>query len=202
MTRRSQAAVLLLALGAATAEAQPPARPPQSPQVPAPSADTLRPPISSRRAFLYSLAVPGWGQARLGRPSAAAVYAGFEMIAIAMLQKTRARVHEAERGHRLTRVNSWRVDGTGRPVFDSTGAPIALDSVPSPYVPEDGEEGRGLLKARKLQVEDWITLLIFNHLFSAADAFVAAQLWDLPKRLELRTLPSGERALLVRLTFR
>ena len=36
------------------------------------------------------------------------------------------------------------------------------------------------MSARKTHVEDWEAALVFNHLISAADAFVAAQLWDLP----------------------
>ena len=36
-----------------------------------------------------------------------------------------------------------------------------------------------------------MALLIFNHLFSGADAFVAAQLWDLPANVAIRWLPGG-----------
>src|SRR5688572_9527137 len=43
----------------------------------------------------------------------------------------------------------------------------------------------GRVRARKQHVEDWVALLIFNHLFAAADAFVAAQLWDVPARVSV-----------------
>ena len=33
--------------------------------------------------------------------------------------------------------------------------------------------------------------LVFNHLFAGADAFVAAQLWDLPAQVSLRAAPRG-----------
>jgi hypothetical protein len=42
------------------------------------------------------------------------------------------------------------------------------------------------VRARKQHVEDWVALLIFNHLFAAADAFVAAQLWDVPARVSVQ----------------
>ena len=36
----------------------------------------------------------------------------------------------------------------------------------------------GRVRLRKAQVEDWAALIFFTHLFSAADAFVSAHLWD------------------------
>ena len=36
-----------------------------------------------------------------------------------------------------------------------------------------------------------IAMLVFNHLFSGADAFVSSQLWDLPAQVEMRALPRG-----------
>ncbi len=36
-----------------------------------------------------------------------------------------------------------------------------------------------------------MAVLIFNHLFAGADAYVAAQLWDLPGKVALRQLPFG-----------
>ena len=47
-------------------------------------------------------------------------------------------------------------------------------------------------------IEDWIALLVFNHLVSGADAFVAAHLWDLPAQVSTsesapRTLNVGIR---------
>jgi hypothetical protein len=47
------------------------------------------------------------------------------------------------------------------------------------------------VKARRLHFEDWIAMLAFNHLFSAADAYVSAHLWDLPAQVEMRALPRG-----------
>jgi hypothetical protein len=125
------------------------------------------------------------------------------MLSLGMLQKTGGRRREAERGLNLVVINSYRVDpSNGRPLLDADNKPIPADTVANPYAPGDEDESRGLVKARKLQYEDWITLLIFNHLFSGADAFVAAQLWDLPQRVEFRRLPGGSHALLFRIPFR
>ena len=44
---------------------------------------------------------------------------------------------------------------------------------------------------RQSQVEDWAAFLIANHLFSGADAFVAANLWELPAQLQVRVTPQG-----------
>jgi hypothetical protein len=40
-------------------------------------------------------------------------------------------------------------------------------------------------------VEDWIAFIIANHLFSGADAYVAAHLWDLPTQIEVKPAPGG-----------
>ena len=45
--------------------------------------------------------------------------------------------------------------------------------------------------ARKQEVQDWLVLLVFNHLFAGAEAFVAAQLWDFPVQAELRPVAGG-----------
>ena len=45
------------------------------------------------------------------------------------------------------------------------------------------------MHARQLHVEDWVAVILFNHLFSGADAFVAANLWDLPA--EMAVIPTS-----------
>jgi hypothetical protein len=44
---------------------------------------------------------------------------------------------------------------------------------------------------KKQEVQDWLVLLVFNHLFAGAEAFVAAQLWDFPAKAEIRAVPGG-----------
>ncbi len=39
--------------------------------------------------------------------------------------------------------------------------------------------------------EDWIVLLVFNHLFSGAEAYVSAHLWDFPGALRIQAAPGG-----------
>jgi hypothetical protein len=48
-----------------------------------------------------------------------------------------------------------------------------------------------LINARQLHLEDWLAILIFNHLLAGADAYVAANLWDVPARVSIRQTPVG-----------
>jgi hypothetical protein len=59
----------------------------------------------------------------------------------------------------------------------------------SGFIPNPLQE---VLGKRELAVQDWTVLLIFNHLISAADAFVAAQLWNVP--IELGASPTQKSA--------
>ena len=61
-----------------------------------------------------------------------------------------------------------------------------------------------LVRARALHVEDWVAVILFNHLISGADAYVAANLWDLPQHLSMRAapLPRGGAALTFSLSVR
>ena len=45
--------------------------------------------------------------------------------------------------------------------------------------------------SKQQQIQDWIVLLVFNHLFSAAEAYVSAHLQDFPKELKIRAVPGG-----------
>lgn len=110
----------------------------------------LGPPISPGHALLESLIVPGWGQASLHRSTAGALFAAMEIGSAAMLLQSKHELAQAQA--------AGREFGT-----DTTGNALA-----------------GRIKPRKAAVEDWAALLIFTHLISAADAFVAAQLWDVP----------------------
>jgi hypothetical protein len=131
-------------------------------------ARVVRPPLSPRRAFLYSLLLPGYGQSVLGRPGAGTIFVLTESIAIAMLRESRADLAEA----RALKGDSLVVLG----VDPSTGQPITQRS---PY-------DQDLIDVRRGHVEDWVAFLVANHLFAAADAYVAAHLWDLPAQISVR----------------
>ena len=47
------------------------------------------------------------------------------------------------------------------------------------------------LKLKRQEVQDWLTLWVFNHLFSGAEAYVSAHLRDFPPDLKVRAFPNG-----------
>ena len=135
-------------------------------------ADSLKPPISPRRAFLYSFLAPGYSQSVLGRHKAAMAFLFVEAVSITMIRESAADAHEARRMVNDTVVVSY--GGNGSP--PQTAGPRF-----------SGAE----VRSRDAHVEDWVALLVANHLFAGADAFVAAHLWDVPAHLGLRVLPGG-----------
>lgn len=147
--------------------------------------DSIRPPLSPGRAFLNSMMLPGLGQARLQRQVPGAFYWTVEAASFAMLFKTANELRIAKSRSRDAVVNTYRVNpATGAPVLDQDGAFIPVDTVPNPY---DAD----LVNARRSQFEDWVTLIVFNHLFSGADAFVSSLLWDVPAHVGFRPAPAG-----------
>ncbi len=146
--------------------------------------DSLSPPISPGRAFLYSFALPGLGQARLRRFTGA-IYVTVEAVAIAMTTKAANDLRIARAHAHDVVIGSYATDpAIGAPTVDAQGAFVAADTVVN-------RNAGNRVKARRTHVEDWVALLVFNHLFAAADAFVAAHLWDLPARVEIRSTPRG-----------
>ena len=82
---------------------------------------------------------------------------------------------------------------TGLPALDTLGQPKVAEFARNRY---DAER----IRARRTHYEDWIAFLLFNHLFSGADAFVSAQLWDLPAQVGFQPAPGGA-ALAIRVRF-
>ena len=132
-----------------------------------------KPPLSPRRAFLYSLALPGYSQSVLGRPTAGALFVLTESIALVMLRESAADLREAKR----FRTDSLVVIGYNQ----AAGTPITQASA---YTER-------LVDVRRGHVEDWIAFIIANHLFAAADGYVAAHLWDLPTQISLESRRDG-----------
>ena len=188
-----------------TGVAQPPARR-RAPGTVIP--DSLaRPPISPGRAFLYSFLLPGYGQARLDRPNAGALFVGTELLAVAMARKSAISLNYAKRRLADSVTVGLLAPGASGPqaVDPFTGEPVTVtctgDARGEPFVPEGATEGTPIrcgtrytverVRARRTQYEDWLALLVFNHLIAGADAFVAAQLWDLPAQVSFRPGPGG-----------
>jgi hypothetical protein len=138
--------------------------------------DSTVAPLSPRRAFFYSFLVPGYSQSVFGRHKAAAGFLLFEAISVAMIRESAADVHEARRQRADTLVVSW-IDASGR-----------LLTAPDTVTPRFGNRE---VRSRQARVEDWIAVLVANHLFAGADAYVASHLWDVPTRLALRVHPDG-----------
>ena len=132
-----------------------------------------KPPLSPRRAFLYSLALPGYSQSVLGRPTAGALFVLTESIALVMLRESAADLRQARR----FRTDSLVVIG-----YDETGV--------TPITQTSAYNDR-LIDIRRGHVEDWIAFIVANHLFAAADAYVAAHLWDLPTQISIESRRDG-----------
>ena len=136
------------------------------------------PPLSPRRAFLYSLAIPGYSQSVLGRHRAGALQVAFEAAAIVMVRMSAADLREARRNL-------------------AEGDSVIVSFVNSSGVPEIRKQRsqwtEALVRARRAHVEDWIAVWAANHLFSALDAFVAAHLWDLPAEVAVTATPRSTR---------
>jgi hypothetical protein len=47
------------------------------------------------------------------------------------------------------------------------------------------------LRLKRQEVQDWLVLWVFNHLFSGAEAYVSAHLRDFPGDLQVRAFPGG-----------
>jgi hypothetical protein len=148
---------------------------------------TPKPPISPRRAFLYSLAVPGSAQTILDRPRTAAFFVTIEALSLALVRKSANDLREAKRYARDSIVATYQIDqATGLARRDSTGALIPATFLPNRFA---GDR----VAARRTHLEDWIATLVFNHLISGAEAFVSAQLWDLPGQVSLQRTSTGTR---------
>ena len=179
--RRAAGAILLLAalvapslLYAQRADSARTARGPAATPRRAALTDSLaRRPVSPRGAFLRSVLVPGWGQAKLDRGTAGAIFATVEAVSLAMLLQSRRELRVAEAFAR----DSVLFD------FDVSSNPPRRVYRRNPIAER--------VQARRQHVEDWAALLVANHLLAGAEAFVAAHLWDVPGGLSVRRTERG-----------
>lgn len=147
-----------------------------------PSRFVVGAPITPKRAFLYSLMLPGLGEASLQRYKTGAGFFLVEALALSMYHRSTEDLRIANAYRSDSAASTYVTDpSTGVPTL-SGGLPVVATRVKSGFTDD-------LIKARKLQKEDWFFVLVFNHLISGADAFVAAQLFDLPAHVSLRAVP-------------
>ena len=156
-------------------------------KTPPPAAtDTPKPPMSPRRAFLSSLLVPGYAQTVFGRDRAAMLFAVIEVGSLGMARKAAQDLAEAKAFANDSIVATYKVDpNTGIAIVDpKTGLPVPDTYIASRFTPDR-------VKARRTHYEDWIAAILFNHLFSGADAYVAANLWDFKTNIGVVATPTS-----------
>ena len=134
------------------------------------------PPITPKRAFLYSLLIPGLGQSRLDRGTAGALFAAVELGSWAMVRKSGTDLRVARRYSEDSLPNNYSLA--------SDGTITKVETFGSEFPVE-------LIGTRRLHREDWFAALIFNHLIAGADAFVAAQLWDVNRTVTVKPYRDG-----------
>jgi hypothetical protein len=130
-----------------------------------------RVPISPRTALIRGLLVPGLAQYNLDRRKAAIFFVSTEAGAIAMTFKSK---------HDLDKATAARRDTIVVLVFDANQEPV-IDPATGRQKSFGKPKNQNLadrVRARRTHLEDWIAGIVFNHLFSGADAWVAANLAD------------------------
>jgi hypothetical protein len=138
----------------------------QDAPAPSPAAVDAEPVASTpspTAAAVRSLVLPGWGQAWVGSPGRGSVLFAMEAGSVWMLFRTQNRLNEARELEQFLR---------------ETGQ-------------HTGDERHPLVAARERQRESWITMAVFLLFFSAADAYVAAQLADFDERVAIHPGPDG-----------
>jgi hypothetical protein len=161
---------------ARTAARRPPAR--------AAAPDTAKPPISPKRAFLYSLLLPGYGQSALDRPIAGSLFFGAEVTWIALATKSAFDLRYARAHEKDSLIVAYATKPDGSVQLDTLGRPTGTSYAPNRYATDR-------VAARRKHLEDYYALIIANHLLAGAEAFVAAQLWDVPEHVSIKALPFG-----------
>ncbi|HEX8243933.1 MAG TPA: DUF5683 domain-containing protein [Longimicrobium sp.] len=119
--------------------------------------------ISPRDAFLRSLVLPGWGQSSIGAPGRGAVYFALESGSLWMVYKSNQKLQEAKELQATRREQGLLGEDATLP----------------------------LVRARRNEREDWITLSVFWFFFSGADAFVSAYLRDFDTHVGVQPAPTG-----------
>jgi len=135
-------------------------------------------------AFLRSILIPGWGQAKVGSPNRGAFYFGVESISLWMVMKTTKTLGSAQDISTFRRSEAEaRIIAGGETDPEEIARLVDEDEVV--------QNADDLVEIRSQQKEDWLAFGIFFLFLGGADAFVAAHLADFPQPLEtaIRPLP-------------
>ena len=88
-----------------------------------------------------------------------------------------------------------RVTGAAFIVFEGLSLTMILKSAKQldyfERIDDGSLEMAEKIDGKKQEIEDWAFLLIFNHLISAAEAYVSGVLWDFPADLDVQAAPNG-----------
>jgi hypothetical protein len=120
--------------------------------------------------------IPGLGQSRLDRGTAGALFAVVELGSWAMVRKSGTDLRVSRRFSQDSLPNTYTIGTDGKAT--------AVGTFTSEF-PAD------LISTRRLHREDWLAALLFNHLIAGADAFVAAQLWDVNRSVAVKPYRDG-----------
>jgi hypothetical protein len=127
-------------------------------------------------------------QIRFDRRKAAAIFLLVEAGAAGMSLKS---------WNDLSNAKAARSDTVGTPALNEDGTPQIDPDTGEPvinYAPRN-QNLADRVRARRAHLEDWIAVVVFNHLFAGADAYVAANLADFDANVQVS---SGERRMGVR----
>jgi hypothetical protein len=143
-----------------------------------------RVPISPRAALVRSLLVPGLGQFNLDRRKAGWLFVATEVGGIGMSVKS---------WHDLSLATAARRDTTIIPVLDASGQPVIdpATGLPKTIGKPKNQNLADRRRARRTHLEDWFAAIVFNHLFSGADAWVAANLADFDANVNVSSVGRG-----------
>ena len=172
---------LALAIAAGRAGAQVPdtaAGPRPTPTINLPRANA-KPPITPKRAFLYSLFAPGYGQSVLDRPTAGSIFVTVEAGALVMIGKATNDLRAARRLSRDSVIVGYSIDS------------VTKDTTVLRALRNGAARAKTRIGPRRAFVEDWMTILIVNHFLAGADAYIAANLWDVPADVIVGAAPQG-----------
>jgi len=179
----SLAATYLAATPIATAAQEAVVNPPIR-DVPAPDSTWAPQRHSAGGAFLRSVLIPGWGQAKVGSPNRGGFYFAVESVSLLMILKTSKTLGSAQDIAALR-----RADAEARVIASGVTEALEIQSlVDEDEVVLNADE---LVEIRSQQKEDWLAVGLFFLFFGGADAFVAAHLANFPQPLEtaIRPLP-------------